>query len=406
MRAIKKVFKSISTLYKEHSSFVIIVIGSLITFLSNILFEKYFGITEYGEYSIFITYLLFVYSFGFLGLEQVLVRITEVSSASKLIISKFLFTLLILVGVLFSAVSTFIFNNYFFETNASFIEICTITLAVLYSQLFYNLYRLKSKFVMSQVFATSWKLPLLILIVTFFILQRGTFEIVFDLFFYVSILLMIFYVFKLFTLFSFTNQSNKQKIYGFWIYFMLSIGSINLITFFDRFYIKLEFGNEALGEYFYLANFFLFPFGLFQNYIGFKQLILFKEQYNWSFFLTKLKKGLLASLLLGVAIVIVCYLLTTLDLIQIQFEERYTLILLFLFLGIIKVCYGLASSAVGARISIDSFKRINVMTIVVTFVLYGMFYSLFKLSVEIVLLFISVLWGIRLLIYLYYLKKE
>lgn len=406
MNFLTSIYKFVISLLKEHSSFALIVLGALITFVSNILFERYFNSYEYGEYSIFITYLLYIYSFGFLGLEQVMVRITSATTFSKLEISKYLFTLLIIVGAVFSIASSYFFNEYFFEANAFLLEIITITIAVLYSQLFYNLYRLKSKFVFSQLFATFWKLPLGVLILFFYFNQKGTFETVFNLFFYFSIFLILFYTIKLFSFFSFKKESDKKKIFSFWVYFLLAIGSITLITFFDRFFIKREFGNVAIGAYFYLANLFLFPFGLFQNYLGFKQLILYKEKYTWLFFLAQLKKGFLSSLLLAICLFVFCYALSKIGVVQIQFEESYAVILLFLILGTIKVCYSLASSAVGARISIDSFKKINISTIVATFILFGLFYPFLKIDITIVVIFITVLWGLRLLIYLYFLRKE
>ena len=62
--------------------------------------------------------------------------------------------------------------------------------------------------------------------------------------------------------------------------FFISLLTISLLGFGDRFFIESRFGLEILGNYFFFLNIFLFPFSLFQSYIGFKEIVSFKKNFS------------------------------------------------------------------------------------------------------------------------------
>ena len=45
-------------------------------------------------------------------------------------------------------------------------------------------------------------------------------------------------------------------------------------------FVENRFGLSEMGNYFFYINIFLFPFMLFQNYIGFKEIIVFKKDFS------------------------------------------------------------------------------------------------------------------------------
>ena len=59
------------------------IAGAGSIFLVNIVLKATLSDFQYGEYSIFITFIQVCISFGFLGLEQVFLRLSEVSREAR-----------------------------------------------------------------------------------------------------------------------------------------------------------------------------------------------------------------------------------------------------------------------------------------------------------------------------------
>ena len=71
----------------KHFSLLVLVLASGAFFLTNIILKEHLSSENYGLYSIFITYISLLSSFGMLGLEQVIMRNSKILS-DKVIISK------------------------------------------------------------------------------------------------------------------------------------------------------------------------------------------------------------------------------------------------------------------------------------------------------------------------------
>ena len=90
------------------------IAGAGSIFLVNIVLKATLSDFQYGEYSIFITFLQVCISFGFLGLEQVFLRLSEVRDKT-LLTDKKLLKITFVVGLLFSLLLSAVFSKIFLQ---------------------------------------------------------------------------------------------------------------------------------------------------------------------------------------------------------------------------------------------------------------------------------------------------
>ena len=145
-------------LCNKHFSLLVLGGGSASFFLINIILKDYLNAENYGLYSIFITYISLLSSFGLLGFEQVIIRNAKITS-NKIILSKS-----ILIPIIFSSLFVSILGSYLFINNynisISLILLISITFLVILTKIIFNLFRLMSKFTFSQIALNFWKLSL------------------------------------------------------------------------------------------------------------------------------------------------------------------------------------------------------------------------------------------------------
>ena len=101
---------------KKHISLLLMIVGAGSVFLVNIVLKATLSDFEYGEYSIFITFLQVCISFGLLGLEQVFLRLSEVSNKQEIRTDKKLIQLTFAVGLGFSLLFSLVFSYLFLKT--------------------------------------------------------------------------------------------------------------------------------------------------------------------------------------------------------------------------------------------------------------------------------------------------
>ena len=146
--------------FRKHFSFVIIAFGSLCFFLVNFLLKDYLSQDNYGTYSIFITYISLLSSFGMLGFEQTLIRTSKIKQ--KLEIEKSVI-LPSVISVFFVSIvgSYLIINNY--EIGLDYYYLLTLSTLVILTKLVFNLSRMMSKFIFSQLSFNFWKIGLFLI---------------------------------------------------------------------------------------------------------------------------------------------------------------------------------------------------------------------------------------------------
>ncbi len=393
-------------LIKKHFSLFLIGMGSMAMLGANILFEKFLSPSEYGEYSLFVTYISTIYIFGYLGLEQVILRLSSREDNNVINLSRALLIGLILVGIAFCSGSSYIYIVHISDNSFSGIKIFLISLSIVFTMLVFSFYWVISRFSKAQVITNLWKFALVVMAIIGYLFFFHSLLEILDWFFYFAILqigLLIYLSYKI--PFKMDLKVSFRNISVFWFHFFIATALLTVILFFDRYFIKEKFGLVAFGQYFYLASIFLMPFGLLQNYVGFKNLIVFKTDFSWKKFASESFKHVIFSIVAGIILVIVTYGLTVLNILNIDFEGHYLLIVLFLVLGIIRVLFGIAAAAVGAQVSVKQFRIINLYSILL---MVGIIWIAFYLviSIEHVLIVMILLWVSRTILYLLSIRNQ
>ena len=380
----------------KHFSLLVLVLASGAFFLTNIILKEHLSSENYGLYSIFITYISLLSSFGMLGLEQVIMRNSKILS-DKVIISKNLLIPIILSILFVSILGSYLFiNNY--NISATYIFLSIFTLLVILTKLISNLFRLLSMFTFSQIALNLWKLALfLVLLILIF---RGESINIKDINSIIFLLLVVtmFMVFFIIRRVKFSHTISIESFFSQAFLFLLSLVTISLINYGDRFFIESRFGLDELGSYFFFINLFLFPFTLLQSYVGFKEIISFKLLYNHSLLVKKLNQILRYSILFAIFLFVVAFLIDFFGFYKIDLLKNLQMIVLFLMLGIIKVIYSIFSSAMGAICDNKMLYKTNMCSIISILLLIPVIYY-YSTTITITIMFLIVLWIIRCIIW-------
>ena len=386
---------------------LLIIAGAGSIFLVNIVLKASLSDFQYGEYSIFITFLQVCISFGFLGLEQVFLRLSEVRD-DRLLTDKKLLKITFVVGLLFSLLLSAIFSKMFLKIQVATTLLILLTFSTSLMMFLYNIVRLKKQFVVAQLFNNMWKY--IVLVITGILLIGGNVnaKTLIEIFTYVSIgsaTVFSIYVIKNIP-FKFTNSFELSAIYKYSFHFVVSMLSITFIGFFDRFYIKALFGSEAFGDYFYLATIFYFPFALLQGYVGFKELVFFKTNASLPILKRKLRTINVLSVIIAIAIYGAAYILNDLEIIPaIDFTSSGSVIFILMALGVLRINYSMLSSVLGATGSIKIIRNANIQSLVFILLIFAAG-SNYLISVEAVAFCILLVWISRILVWYFNAVKQ
>jgi len=389
-------------LFNKHFSLLILSLASFSFFIINIFLKEQLNSEDYGVYSLLITYISLLSSFGILGFEQTLLRNSVIKL--KLEIDKALIVPIIFSALLVSLIGSFLmFNNYNLGLDLSLIFL--LSLMVILVKLIYNLYRLISRFVTSQIALNFWKIALFFVVLFFFFFDyslslRDVFLSIIVFFF-----LSLFLFFDLINKVLFISNLDFQQVLKQSALFMLTLFTISLISFGDRFFIESRFGLIVLGDYFFYINMFLFPFSLFQTYIGFKEIVSFKKDFQITVLNSKLLFILKNAIYFSLFLFTTLYLVDYWNLYNFNISSNLNIIIPLIFLGIIKIAYSLLSAAMGAICSDDMLFEVNVKSILSILVVMPLIYY-FSFNISITLIFIIALWLIRCFIWYNQLQKN
>ena len=383
------------------------IAGAGSIFLVNIVLKATLSDFQYGEYSIFITFLQVCISFGFLGLEQVFLRLSEVRD-DKLLTDKKLLKITFVVGLLFSLLLSAVFSKIFLKIQVATTLLMLLTFSTSLMMFLYNVVRLKKQFVVAQLFNNMWKYTVLVITGILLIGGNVNAKTLIEIFTYVSVGSATFfsiYVIKNIP-FKFTNSFELSAIYKYSFHFVISMLSITFIGFFDRFYIKALFGSEAFGDYFYLATIFYFPFALLQGYVGFKELVFFKTNASLPILKRKLRNINVLSVIIAIAIYGAAYVLNDLEVIPaIDFTSSGSVILILMALGVLRINYSMLSSVLGATGSIKIIRNANIQSLVFILLIFAAG-SNYLISVEAVAFCILLVWISRILVWYFNAVKQ
>jgi len=353
----------IKKLIKKHASLFVLGIASVSFFALNILLKDVLSVTEYGLYSILITYCSLMSSFGLFGLDQVFLR-TSVIEENKIVVDSRLISMLCIAVLCISLIASAIISKYY-DFEISYFSLILLSIFLILIKLSYQVSRLLSKFVLSQITLNLWKFSLpLIVVLSIYMGLAVNFSLIIKCLFYCCLFslasYLLFYSKIKFKILDYSQKDLIKLSFG----FFLTLFTLSLINFADRFIIERKFGLEEIGNYFFYVNIFLYPFTFFSTYIGFRELVAFKKEFSINLLNRKLIQAIKLSILFGVFYSFFIFSIDYLKIYDFNFHHYKLLILILIFWGIVKVLASLLSSAVGALSSQQDLNRINILSII------------------------------------------
>ncbi|OCB77211.1 hypothetical protein LPBF_04210 [Flavobacterium crassostreae] len=383
---------------KKHFSFALIVLGAGCFFLSNILFKIVFNEVEYGKYSIIMTYLSLIYILGLLGLEQIFLRYSFQKKTNIITTQKFQLQLIFWIILIIPFFGVYCFKNYFLDVYINIFLLYFASLAMVALLFIFNILRLNTNYVIAQFISNFWRFSLLIIAVIAFVYKKILFIYIIN-----AILISTIFIFIVALIycqkkikFVFDQDVSKKDLLFTAFQFFISISTFSFLLFGDRFLVEYKFSVEEFGNYFYLTNFFLAPFSIFQNYIGFKQLISFKKQFSFRTLEQLNRKILILGCLLGLFLYGFSYIINFYKFLNFDFE-RYTLVIfLLIIMGIVRLYSASINSAFEAKTNIRSLQKANLIFIFIAILIMSATFFLDLL--EQVVVCIILIWLMRCLI--------
>lgn len=366
-------------------------------FLSNIVFKIFFDEVQYGQYSIVITYLSIAYILGLFGLEQGFLRYSNHSGKNTISTQKIQLKMVSIAIIVSSILATIFFKLYFIEAlviNPIILYLATVSMILLL--FIFNIFRLNSDFILAQFIANSWRIFLLIFATIGYFFEKLSFiNVLYSLLYCVIFIgiMALYLCFKRITFRFNAEVSNKEIVFTAFQFF-ISIIAFTFLAFGDRFIIESKFGLEEFGNYFYLTNFFLAPFTIFQNYIGFKQLVLFKKQFSIEQFNAFNKKFLGLGSVLAISLFVISYVISNYDFLKFDFQKYTQIIILLLILGLVRLYSASINSAFEAKTTLKSLQKANLIFIALSIVILFITLVYFT-TLEMILISIIVIWFLR-----------
>lgn len=347
----------ILTFTRQNVSFLFLALGAGCNFLLTLFLKKFLP-ELFNDYSLYLTFIGIIASFGLIGADQLFLRLST-NQNGKILIGKDLFILMLLAFFLIPFAVAFYFTfNYPTLTQVNLIVSGISVNAII---LAYNAFRLQKKFVISQIFKSSYRIAFLIGAFVLFFTTLATLD---NILFYSTVSLFMLAVFAM-ILIKNRIAINKQKtpsLYKFALSFGLNLAVLTLIGFGERILIANEIGKETFGKYFYYSTIFLFPLSLILQYVGFKELVFFKEKVDKSIIIKKLK----TTFYIGLLVLIFVFLIVIIDnnyFLEIDFKADQFLIALLSILGLVKLMYGLLSAILGAKGNYKDIYLLNLLSL-------------------------------------------
>ena len=392
---------------KKHFSFLVMASGAASLYLANILFKDILSASDYGLYSLILTYVAMLYSYGYLGLEQSFIRVSDFSKMT-LTSSKRLMAVMGVLLLVFPLLSVIFFR--IDNPELHFFSLWGVFVAITLLMLLYNVLRLNQQFVLSQSVVSLWRI-LLLATGLYFIFSEAHLSItnlpyLLMVFMFMGVVLGVLGLYKMRVKFDNNGIREKKQIFRLSIGFAISMLNMTLLGTGDKFFIENYLGLDALGEYFYISSLFLYPFLLLQNYVGFKELVHFKKHIDIQSMNAVVSKVFFASVGFSVLVFGLVYAAVSLELLPRTVFDKPSIVMLLIVMGMLRLCYAPISAAMGAIANPEMLKIANVMSTGLSILLLVVCFSIFAYSIFSVVLGFFILWILRIVVWYYFTRKE
>ena len=347
----------------NHSSLLVIVAGAGGFFLTNIILKMILSPIEFGQFSLLITYFSLMYIFGLFGFEQVFIRLSNIVAADTIKTQSFQIKTALRASLLSSVLGTVFFRVFYAGIEINLLLLFLATYSITNIMFVFTIFRLNSNFFIAQLIANFWKIILFAVSVALFLFFRN--EALFHVIKNTLVITIIagfvvsLYVLRKKIAFVYNEDFSKKEIVQYFIQFFLSILIFSFLSFGDRFIFNELFGIEAFGNYYYLCNFFLAPFSIFQNYIGFKQIVQFKDSWDRKLFDKLVMKIFFFGFSLAIALAAVTWFLDSNKILNFAFHEHLVPIAILLLIGITRLYYAAIAALFEATAYTETIKRVN-----------------------------------------------
>jgi O-antigen/teichoic acid export membrane protein len=402
-KAVRKNVHTLTGLLSKHFSFLVLLSGSGIYYLFNLVLKYILNDEEYGDYGLFHSFVSIALTFAVVGGDQLLLRLASIKNGDVVIPKKVMY---LNVGLLtlFSVLSPIIFI-YYSNIKLSFISLFLCSLLSGINIILFTVLRLKGAFTMAQVQKNGWKIILFMIAMVYFLFELKITVQAITYFNIISIGITTVLLFGSKEELNFKIKNKSNLDYKLWFNFALSMLIMNLISYGDRFIIDTQIGRADVGHYFFLQNLFLFPLIQLQTYSGFRELVAFKRNYSSSLLKSSLKRNLLLGLMSSVLLIgIIGILSFIVKDAEINWYQDWLIILFLMTIGLFRVCYSVLSAALGAVGNANQIRLTNLSTIIFSIFLFFLL-SQFGFTLENITIFMAFIWLGRGLSYYFVLIK-
>jgi hypothetical protein len=381
---------------KNNLSFILLALGAVSLFIINLVLKNILNGHDYGRYSLFMTWISTIVSFGFLGLDHVILRLAKIKDGVI-----FLGRSVFIAACIVSIVTTFFASTLMKFTamkDVEWYELFIIVLTINVVGFVSNLLRIQAKYTISLLLSNGWKIVLLPMICfAIFIVGSMSFRMVMGLvtcILIASLMAGLVIFFRLRIDYIQTVERYVMLMLG----FIISLGLITYLNFFDRFVIQAKVGVEAVGNYFYLQNFFSYPANLLGSYVGFKDLVLFKHHGTLALVHQRIRKAVFVGSVFMFFMMLAFWLSRHYGLGSKLARNDLSVIVVLSITSLVRLAYAVLSSLMGAAGGATSILRSNLVSGL--FVLSGSSFLYFaKVSTFTIVLFFGFFWIIRMTIF-------
>jgi hypothetical protein len=312
--------------------------------------------------------------YGILGLEQMFLRFSF--KLEKNVIETQQFTVYIIIGAaLFSTLLSVVFVNFFYSGLVEYINpplFIIATLASVSLLFLFNIFRLNEAYTFAQVLANLWKIILFVFALLFLILKNLPLAYLLNA---IAVLLILSALLALLVLknnikFKYIKNPGNETILKMAVHFFISISCFSALLFGDRFIVEYKYGLSVLGDYFYLTNLFIAPFSILQSYVGFKQLVFYKTNFEVGVYKKMNLRVLFVGILLALLLFVIPVVNSFVPFLDFKFNLYWKLIVILLITGVCRLYSASINAAFEATTNLESLKRVNMFIVIITTVVF------------------------------------
>lgn len=372
--------------------------GSLAIFISNFILKFTIDDEQYSNYAILVTYITAITNAGLLGVEQLVVRTSNVLK-DYITIEKKLFYICILLVLLMPLLTSFFMLHFY---GKKFIELYLLSVIVLLAMLYFNILKLKKEFLAAQIMNNLWKFAVLAWVIVTLI---GINMEIYDTLIFIMVPMIFLLSVKCSIMTNIEFKSIPLPHFFSFLAFFTSMAMMATINNSDRFIVLSLFDEGVFGSYFFALNLIIFPAAMLGTYIGFRKIVDYKTNYVFTEMISDTLKYVIYAIPFMFALLIaykaiVYFFGASYDLYDFNLFGYISLCIIFLS----RISYGCLSAAMGAIGEPKQIMRSNGLSFLYL-VSFFLFLSIFELSLDSFIFGYSLIWLCRIIAFYTSLRK-